>query len=574
LTGETCRLGIEPRKQWFRTPTLLSERKAISGISVSRDMLESCAVGDPMHARKHLARESGDPTANHDDGINVVRAVNPRSKTAMDGCGKSDSSILPKKFANKGTDSSASAEWMEGRELAERNSHEQNRCRAQDRENLQNKLARVRQIAAESKETQFTTLWHHVYNIDRLREAFFNLKRKSAKGVDGETWKHYAENLEENLKGLSSRLARGAYHAKPVRRVYIPKPDGRQRPIGIPTLEDKIAQSATAEVLNAIYETDFKDFSYGFRPGRSQHQALDALALGIQRKKVNWVLDIDIRAFFDTIDHEWLIKFVEHRITDKRVLRHIRKWLNAGVLEDGKIRQAEYGTPQGGSLSPLLANIYLHYALDIWADIWRRRTAKGEMIMVRFADDAVFGFQYRSDAEKFLEELKKRFSRFHLELNAEKTRLIEFGRFAVERRIRHGEGKPETFDFLGFTHICDKTRNGKFIVLRKTKRKKMQAKLKEIKLELRLRLHDPVPKTGAWLRSVLLGHYRYYGVPRNADAMGSFRHHLTHLWHRSLRRRSQKSRCNWDRMQPLIQRWLPVPKIMHPYPNERLSVIT
>jgi RNA-directed DNA polymerase len=335
-----------------------------------------------------------------------------------------------------------------------------------------------------------------------------------------------------------------------------------------------IFQSATAEVLSGVYEADFKDFSYGFRPERSQHQALDALALGIQRKKVNWVLDIDIRAFFDTIDHEWLVKFVEHRIVDKRVLRHVKKWLNAGVLEDGKTWQAEYGTPQGGSISPLLANIYLHYALDIWAEIWRRRTAKGEMIMVRFADDAVFGFQYRADAEKFLEELRKRFNRFHLELNAEKTRLIEFGRFAAENRDRRGEGKPETFDFLGFTHICDKTRNGKFIVLRQTKRKKMQAKLKELKLELRRRMHDPVPKTGAWLRSVLLGHYRYYGVPRNATSLGSFRHHLAHLWHTSLRRRSQKSRCNWDRTQPLIQRWLPVAKIMHPYPDERSSVTT
>jgi RNA-directed DNA polymerase len=317
----------------------------------------------------------------------------------MHGYGKSDRPIVPEKSANKGADSSMSAERTEGRGLAKRNSREQNRCRTQDRESLQNKLARVRQIAAEDKEAKYTTIWHHVYDIDRLREAFYGLKRNSAKGVDGQRWEHYGENLEENLKDLSARLARGAYHAKPVRRVYIPKPDGRQRPIGIPTLEDKIVQSATAEVLQAIYEADFKDFSYGFRPQRSQHQALDMLALGIQRKKVNWVLDIDIRAFFDTIDHEWLMKFIEHRILDKRVLRHIKKWLNAGVLEDGRTWQAEYGTPQGGSISPLLANIYLHYALDIWADIWRRRTAKGKMTMVRFADDAVFGFQYRADAE-------------------------------------------------------------------------------------------------------------------------------------------------------------------------------
>ncbi len=492
----------------------------------------------------------------------------------MYGYGKSDSPIVPVKSANNGTDNKVSAEWTEERGLAKGNPPQRNRLRAQNRERLQSELERVRQIAAGDKEAKFTTLWHHVYDIDRLRECYFGLKRNSAKGVDGETWKHYGENLEANLQDLSARLKRGAYHAKPVRRVYIPKPDGRQRPIGVPALEDKIVQNATAEVMNAIYETDFKDFSYGFRPGRGQHDALDTLAMGIEWGKVNWVLDIDLRSFFDTIDHGWMMKFVEHRIADKRVLRHIKKWLNAGVLEDGKIWRADYGTPQGGSISPLAANIYLHYALDIWASIWKRSSARGEMLMVRFADDAVFGFQHKSDAERFREEMQRRLSRFHLELNAEKTRLIEFGRFAADDRAKRGEGKPETFDFLGFTHVCDKARNGKFIVLRQTKRKKMQAKLNEIRMELRRRLHDPVYEVGQWLQSVLLGHYRYYGVPRNYVALTIFRNQVMRLWKRSLERRSQKGKCTWERINRLRALWLPSPKIMHPYPRERLGVTT
>ncbi len=490
----------------------------------------------------------------------------------MHDCGKSDRTIVPVKSANNGTKSKVSAERMEGRGLAKENAREQNRFRTQSRDRLQSELGRIRQIAAREKDAKFTALWHHVYDIARLRECYYGLKRNSAKGVDGETWEHYGENLEENLQDLSDRLKRGAYHAKPVRRVYIPKPDGRQRPIGVPALEDKIVQSATAEVMSAIYETDFKSFSFGFRPGRSQHDALDTLAVGIERGKVNWVLDIDLRSFFDTIDHEWMIKFIEHRVADKRVLRHIRKWLNAGVLEDGKIRRADYGTPQGGSISPLAANIYLHYTLDIWASIWRRSSARGEMLIVRFADDGVFGFQYRADAERFREDMRKRLFRFHLELNAEKTRLIEFGRFAAANRAKRGECKPETFDFLGFTHICGKSRKGKFVVFRQTKRKKMRAKLKELKLELRRRMHDPVSQTGSWLRSVLLGHYRYYGVPRNLAAMSSFHHQVLWLWHRALKRRSQKHKCRWDKMDVLVQRWLPTPKIMHPYPDQRLRV--
>jgi len=391
--------------------------------------------------------------------------------------------------------------------------------------------------------------------------------------VDGQTWKQYGENLEANLQDLSARLHRGAYHAKPVKRAWIPKADGRQRPIGIPTLEDKIAQRAATKVLTAVYETDFKGFSYGFRPGRSAHDALDALAVGIAIRKVGWVLDADVRSFFDTIDHEWLVKFVEHRIADPRMIRHIKKWLNAGVLEDGKRMQAEEGTPQGGSISPLLANIYLHYAFDLWADHWRKTQAHGNVIIVRYADDFVVGFQHRADGERFLADLRERFRRFNLELHPDKTRLIEFGRFADRNRARSGLGKPETFNFLGFTHSCAKTRtNRKFIVLRRPMKKRMRAKLKAIYQELRRRLHDPVAAVGAWLKSVVSGWYRYYAVPLTSADLSSFRHQVRWLWRQVLRRRSQKSRTTWQRMDRLAARWLPTPRILHPYPWERVHV--
>ena len=343
-------------------------------------------------------------------------------------------------------------------------------------EDLQSALERIRQVACRDKELRFTSLWHHVTNIDRLRQAYFGLKRNAAPGVDGLTWQQYGESLEENLQDLSARLKRGAYRAKPVRRAYIPKADGRQRPLGVTALEDKIVQRSTVQVLNAIYETDFLGFSYGFRPGRSPHHALDALYVGIMRKRVNWVLDADVCGFFDAIDHKWLLKFIEHRIADPRVIRHLKKWLKAGIVEDGKRTEIESGTPQGGSVSPVLANVYLHYVFDLWADQWRRRHARGDVIIVRFADDFTVGFEFREDAERFLADLRDRFHTFHLELHPDKTRLIEFGRYAARDRKRRGEGKPESFDFLGFTHTCDRTRNGRFIVLRQTMRKRMQAK--------------------------------------------------------------------------------------------------
>lgn len=419
---------------------------------------------------------------------------------------------------------------------------------------------------------QFTTLWHHVYDVNRLRQAYLALKRDAAAGMDGETWRHYGEDLERHLEDLSARLRRGAYRAKPVKRVYIPKADGRQRPIGIPVLEDKIVQRAATEVLSAVYETDFRGFSYGFRPGRSAHDALDALSVGMTRRKVNWVLDADIRGFFDAIDHGWLMQFVEHRIADQHVLRHVKKWLNAGVLEDGQRVRVEAGTPQGGSISPLLANIYLHYVFDLWADHWRRTRTHGDVVIVRYADDFVVGFQNRSDAERFRTELQERLGKFNLELHAEKTRLIEFGRYAAERRRRRGQGKPATFDFLGFTHICGRDRRGRFIVLRQTMRKRRAAKLAEIRDQLRRRLHWPVWEVGQWLRSVLQGYYRYYAVPRNYPALQTFREEVVRLWYRSLRRRSQKTRVTWARMSHLEERWLPKPRILHPYPDARVSV--
>jgi group II intron reverse transcriptase/maturase len=460
---------------------------------------------------------------------------------------------------------------MEGRGLAKGNSAKQNRTRTQSRKILNQALDRVRQVARRDKKLRFTALWHHVYSVDRLREAYLRLNRRGATGVAGQTRQEYGKDMEERLEDLSGRPKRGAYRARPVRRAYIPKDDGRQRAIGVPALEDKIVQRATVEVLNAVYEEDFLGFSYGFRPSRSQHDALDALHEGICRRKVNWVLDADIRGFFDAIDHEWLVKFVGHRIADKRVVRHVKKWLHAGVLEEGEWRQADEGTPQGGSVSPLLANIYLHYVFDLWIHQWRS-SAQGDVIVVRYADDFIVGFQHRREAEQFISQLRERLAKFGLELHPDKTRLIEFGRFAADNRKGRGQGRPEPFDFLGFTHVCGETKQGKFAVIRQTKAKKMRAKLKEIKVELRRRLHHPVPEVGQWLRSVLQGHYRYYGVPGNWHAMSNFHAEVVHFWMRSLWRRSQRAKLTRERIRRLVKAWLPYPRILHPYPFERLCV--
>jgi group II intron reverse transcriptase/maturase len=464
---------------------------------------------------------------------------------------------------------------MEGRDLAKGNPAKQNASRMLSREDAHNALERVRERAGRDRKAKFTALLHHMYRLDTLRAAYEQLKKDAAPGVDGQTWREYGRTLEENLADLSARLQRGAYRAKPVRRVYIAKEDGRQRPLGVPTLEDKIVQRAAVTVLHAIYEMDFLGFSYGFRPGRSQHDALDALYVALLRRKVNWVLDVDIRGFFDSINHEWLVKFVEHRIADRRVVHLIQKWLNAGVLEDGTRTWQETGTPQGGSASPLLANIYLHYVFDGWIERWRRKQARGEVIVVRYADDIVLGFQHQSDAEQCRQDLQERLQKFGLTLHPEKTRLLEFGPFAAENRRRRGQGKPETFNFLGFTHICAKTRkNGRFTVRRQTMRKRLQAKLMEVSAELRRRMHDPVPEVGQWLQAVLRGHCRYYGVPTNEHALHLMRYRLGWLWHRALARRSQNGRVRWSRMQRLLRRWLPPVHVCHPYPLQRFGVIT
>jgi group II intron reverse transcriptase/maturase len=463
---------------------------------------------------------------------------------------------------------------VEGRGLAKGNSPERNAPRTQSRAGAPSALERVRQAALKDRRQRFTALLHHVYDVERLRAAYLALKRGAAAGVDGVTWRHYGEELETNLRDLSERLKRGAYRAKPVRRAYIPKTDGRQRPLGVPTLEDKIVQRAVVEVLNAIYEVDFLGFSYGSRPKRSQHQALDALTVGITTRRVNWVLDADIRSFYDTLDHGWLVRFVEHRVADRRVVRLIQKWLAAGVLEDGKRTQSEVGTVQGGSISPLLANLYLHYVFDLWVQRWRRKQACGDMVVVRFVDDFVVGFEHRSDAERFLAELRERFAKFGLELHPDKTGLIEFGRWAERNGRGRGGGKPETFNFLGFTHSCAKTRKGRFTVLRQTMRTRWQAKLKEVKAELRQRLHDSIPEQGAYLQAVVRGHVQYYGVPMNGAALGAFRKAVGWLWHRALLRRSQKHHLPWRRMMTYIDRWLPPARICHPYPMMRLRVAT
>jgi group II intron reverse transcriptase/maturase len=485
---------------------------------------------------------------------------------------KSDSSVVPTKSSNKAAEPAAEA--REGSGLAKGNSRERHDDRTQGRLSPSDGLERVRQAARRDRKQRFSALLHHVYDVERLRRAYLGLTRDAAAGVDGETWRHYGEALEANLLDLAARVKRGAFRVHPVRRVYIPKADGRLRPLGVPTLEDKLVQRAVVEVLNAVYEREFLGFSYGFRPGRSQHHALDALTVGLETRRVNWVLDADIQGFFDTLNHEWLIRFLEHRIADRRVVRLIEKWLRAGVLEEGERRRSEVGTVQGGSISPLLANLYLHYVFDLWVQRWRTREQTGDLVVVRFADDFVVGFEHREEAVRFLAALRERFARFGLTLHPDKTRLIEFGRSANRDRRARGEGKPETFNFLGFTHACSQTRKGGFTVLRTTMRRRWQAKLQEVTTELRRRVHTPIPEQGAYLRAVLLGHVRYYGVPRNAPRLHAFRHALVGRWRAVLRRRSQTAAVSWQRMVRLATRWLPTPRICHPYPNQRLAVMT
>ena len=460
---------------------------------------------------------------------------------------------------------------MERRAGTKGNAGQQSTRRTQSRESVSQALERVRKVARERKKEKFTALLHHI-NIDLLEEAFYELKTNAAPGVDRLTWKDYEADLEHNIEDLHARVQRGAYRALPSRRVYIPKPDGRQRPLAVAALEDKIVQRALAALLNAIYEEDFLGFSYGFRPGCGAHDAMDALCVGIHSKKVSFILDADIRSFFDEISQEWLVRFLEHRIGDRRIIRLIQKWLKAGVVEDGVVMVSDRGTGQGSVISPLLANIYLHYAFDLWVERWRQREATGDMIIVRYADDFIIGFQHEIDAQHFLDEMRKRLGEFALSLHPEKTRLIEFGRFAAERRKRRGLGKPETFNFLGFTFICGRTRSGKFQIKRKTRGDRMRSKLREIKQALRRCMHRPIPEQGKWLGQVVRGYFNYHAVPTNGQAMVVFRHHVTDLWRRTLRRRSQRDRMTWERMTRLVDDWLPKPLILHPWPSDRFAV--
>jgi RNA-directed DNA polymerase len=489
----------------------------------------------------------------------------------MNGYEKSDSPVLPTNLPNKATQ--VVAEAGEERGLAKGNTDRPTRSGPSAGEGVTSGLDRVRQVARRDKNVRFTALLHHV-DLNRLWAAYTAINSKATPGVDEVTWEDYGQNLRVNLEDLLARVHSGAYRASPSRRVYIPKADGRQRPLGIATLEDKILQRAVVEVLNAVYEEDFLGFSYGFRPGRSPHDALDALAAGITRKKVNYVLDADISDFFSKLDHAWLEKFLEHRIADRRVLRLIRKWLNAGVIEDGNWKETIEGSPQGASVSPLLANVYLHYVFDRWARQWRRRHARGDVVVTRFADDFVVGFERLGDAKQFLRDLHERFAKFNLELHPDKTRLIQFGRFAAQNRMERGLGKPETFDFLGFTHICGKGRNGSFWLRRITIARRLRAKLRQVNDQLMRRRHLSIPEQGQWLASVVRGHFAYYAVPGNVRAVNAFRRELSRCWLRALRRRSQRHRLNWERMNRLVTRWLPPVHIVHPYPEVRFDART
>jgi group II intron reverse transcriptase/maturase len=512
----------------------------------------------------HENREISSTPSSTDEGRSA-KAINRNSD--MHVLEKSDCVVLPVNHPNKGAN--ALAEGGEGRTQMKENTVQPRMLPTQSGVGMSQGLDGVRKAAKERKQERFTSLLHHL-DIGLLRDSFYALKRKAAPGVDGVRWKEYETGLEDQLIDLHGRVHRGAYRAQPSRRVYIPKADGRQRPLGIAALEDKIVQQAVVTILNQIYEVDFKGFSYGFRPGRSPHQALDALTVGIQRKKVNWILDADVLGFFDNVSHEWALKFIEHRVADRRMLRLIQKWLKAGVSEDGQWSETNKGTPQGAVASPLIANVYLHYTFDLWADAWRRKAVKGDVIIVRYADDLVMGFQQRADAVRFLEEFKERLAKFGLELNPDKTRLIEFGRYAARNRKQCGEGKPETFNFLGLTHFCGKRHKTEtFTVWRITAKKRMAAKLKAIKAELQRRKHDRTSQVGVWLRSVVNGYYQYHAVPGNIDQLRIFRNRVNRLWRNVLVRRSQRARKKWERFTPILERWIPPPRVLHPYPDAR-----
>jgi group II intron reverse transcriptase/maturase len=521
------------------------------------------------HVQKPFAREPGDLRIDLRCKTEVRMGKTASQQPVMHDPQKSDPRIVAMKSANK--PEGTGAESMERRRGAKGNAKEVCTRRTQSRGSVSPELERVRERAKRNRKERFTSLLHHI-DVELLRWSYWQLKRDAAPGVDGQTWEAYGEQLERNLLRLHESTQRGAYRAQPSRRQFIPKEDGRERPLGIAAVEDKVLQRAMVEVLNAIYEVDFQGFSYGFRPGGGQHDALDALAWGITRTKVNWIVDADIAGFFDRMSHEWLIRFIEHRIGDPRVVRLIRKWLQAGVMEDGVLTVSTAGTPQGAVISPLLANIYLHYTFDLWAKRWRHREARGNLIMVRYADDIVCGFAYPNEAQRFLRHLRQRLERFALSLHPDKTRLIEFGRFAAENRKKRGLGKPETFDFLGFTHICGHCFRNDFQLWRKSRRDRLRNTLRDIGRELRVRRHASIKEQGKWLRAAVQGVFAYHAVPSNLRTLKAFREHLKRYWCKALRRRGQRHRVSWERVSRLVDRWVPPVRALHPWPDARFRV--
>lgn len=557
--------SCEIRSSGVPTPLCEAEGYTVGGEhgEPSTDPAQSKTLsmrGNSLHGNREI------PALSSVDESGDRSGKGSRPKPDMHDSGKSEDGIVPEKLPNNGR---RLAEAMEGRPSTEGNSPQTATSPTQSGINVSPGLQRVRELARREKKVRFTNLLHHL-DVPLLLRSFYSLKSDAAPGNDGVTWQQYEADVYTRVDDLHRRIQTGSYRATPVKRAFIPKADGLMRPLGIAAVEDKIVQHAVVTILNQVYEVDFMGFSYGFRPGRSTHDALDSLYVGISRRKVNWVLDADIRGFFDSIAHEWLVKFIEHRIADRRIVRLIRKWLTAGVSEDGRWLKSERGTPQGAVVSPLLANVYLHYVFDLWVQQWRTRKAKGEVIVVRYADDFVLGFQHRHEAERFLADLKERLAKFALELHPDKTRLIEFGRFAAENRQQRGEGKPETFDFLGFTHSCGvKRRIRTFLVKRKTTKKRMRARLQSIRDVLVRGRHRPVGKQAAWLGRVVAGYFRYFAVPGNIQALDSFRTQVVRYWFRALRRRSQKHRLRWEVFGPYANRILPTPKILHDYPDVR-----
>lgn len=566
LTGGTGGSAIEPRNPEFGTPTQLCDAEGNMNQGDSCESWGSPARSETLYTTGSFLHRNWEisivPDATAPGNSGKAKCRTPEQATLE----KSDVLIVPEKPSNKGNHP---AEMVEGRSAAKGNAEQDPAPRTQSRtSSASTGLEGVRQAARRDRRLRFTALLHHI-TPQLLVDSFYSLQRNAAAGVDGVTWREYEKILPQRVSELHRMIHAGAYRAAPSRRVYIPKADGRQRPLGIASIEDKIVQQAVVTVLSAIYEVDFLGFSYGFRPGRGQHDALDALTAGIKSRKVNWIVDADIRSFFVEIDHGWMLRFLAHRIADQRIIRLIRKWLEAGVIEDGKRIPAQRGTPQGAVASPMLANIYLHYAFDLWVQHWRKPPGQGEVIVIRYADDSVVGFEKVRTARAFLEDLQERFAKFGLTLHPDKTRLIEFGRFAAEPRHARGQGRPETSDFLGFTHCCGTDQKGKYQVVRVTAKKRMRATLTAIREKLYRRRHEPVPTVGAWLHRVLNGYYAYHAVPTNLTRLDGFRDEVCRAWRHALMRRSQRHRLNWSRFNRLIRKYVPSCRVLHPYPEDR-----